>query len=143
VTARSARFSSGKTTFVRYCREEHVRPCRCLTSRGIRRRRDAAKVRPITPYTLGLLNEHRITARSGLDDFEVIRVPKVVPVSEEESGLEDSWKLGEWEKLDAWGFKRTYSEVAQGFVDGKDPPDMPSCSRLALSRTEDDSWECL
>jgi hypothetical protein len=103
-----------------------------------------------TCATLSLLDiaryqatKRRSKARSGLDDFEVIRVPKVVPVSEEESGLEDSWKLGEWEKLDAWGFKRTYSEVAQGFVDGKDPPDMPSCSRLALSRTEDDSWECL
>ena len=84
-----------------------------------------------------------MTARSGLDDFEVIRVPSVVPVSEEESGLEDSWKLGEWEKLDALGFKRTYSEVAQGFVDGEDPPNTPGCSRLTPSHTEDDSWEYL
>ena len=140
MTARSVRFSSGEMTFRR---EEHMQPCRSLTSPGIRRRRDAIKVRAITPDTVGLLNAYRMTARSGLDDFEAIRVPSVVPVSEEESGLEDSWKLGEWEKLDALGFKRTYSEVAQGFVDGKDPPNTPGCSRLTPSHTEDDSWEYL
>ena len=117
-----------------------MQPCHSLTSRGIKRERDAAKVGPTSSCSVRLLSAHRITAKSGLGDFEVIRVPKVVPISEEESGLEDSWKLGEWEKLDALGFKRTYSEVAQGFVDGKDPPNTPG---FALSRTEDDSWECI
>lgn len=64
-------------------------------------------------------------------------------MSEEELDIGDSWKLGDWEKLDAPSFKMTYSAVAQGFLDGKDPPNMPGCSRLTLSHIEDDSWEYL
>ena len=66
-----------------------------------------------------------------------------MPVSEEEPDLWDSWRLGDWVNLDVLGFKRTYSEVAQGFVEGKESLNTPGCSRLAPSRTEDDSWECL
>jgi len=82
-------------------------------------------------------------ARSGFDDFEIIRVPKVFPVTQEEPDLWDSWELGEWEKLDALGLKRTYSEVARGMVEGRNPPDTPGCFQFAPSQTEDDSWECL
>ncbi|KAF8551856.1 hypothetical protein OG21DRAFT_1512248 [Imleria badia] len=89
------------------------------------------------------MTEKRSKARSGFGDFEVIRLPKVVPVSEEEPNLGDSSRLSEWETLDALGFKRTYSEVARSFVDGKDPPETPDSSRLAQSGTEDDSWEYL
>ena len=92
------------------------------------------------PIHVALLSASRITARSGFDDFEVIRVPKVVPVTEEEPDLRDSWELGEWEKLDALGLKRTYSEVARGLVEGRD---MPGRSQFSPSHTEDDSWECL
>lgn len=97
-----------------------------------------------TPHNIvTLLSAHQITARSGPDDFEVIRIPNVVTILEEEADLEDSWGLREWETFDVWGLKRTYSEVAQGFVDGKDPPNTPGCSRLVSTRVEDDSWECL
>ncbi|KAG6380390.1 hypothetical protein JVT61DRAFT_8508 [Boletus reticuloceps] len=139
----TARCASGKTKILQYRLEERIQPCHFLTSRGIRRRRDAAKVCPITPYNLALLSAYHITARSSLDDFEVIRVPKVVPVLAEEPDIGDSWELGEWEKLDTLGFKRTYSEVARGFVDGKDPPNARGCSGLVPNNTEDDSWECL
>ncbi|KAF8452781.1 hypothetical protein L210DRAFT_3626791 [Boletus edulis BED1] len=103
-----------------------------------------------THTTLSLLDiaryqatKRRGKARSGLDDFEVIRVPKVMPVLAEEPDIGDSWELGEWEKLDALGFKRTYSEVARGLVDGKDPPNASGCSGHVPNNTEDDSWECL
>ena len=86
---------------------------------------------------------NRITARSGLGDFEVIRLAKVFPVPEEELELGDSSRLSEWEKLDALSFKRTYSEAAQGFVDGIDPPKTPGCSRVVRSGAEDDPWEYL
>lgn len=64
-------------------------------------------------------------------------------IAEEEPDLGDNWKLGDWEELDALGFKRTYSEVARGFIDGKDPPNAPRCSRLLPIDAEDDVWERL
>ncbi|KAF8834518.1 hypothetical protein BDN67DRAFT_1016426 [Paxillus ammoniavirescens] len=59
---------------------------------------------------------YRITkrrkARTGLGDFEVIRVPRVIPISDGEvSGIEDNWERDEWEKVDVIEFRRLYSEV--------------------------------
>ena len=73
----------------------------------------------------------------------MVRVPRVVPISEEEPDLGDGWKLREWENLDVFGYQRTYSEVARGFVDGKDPPNKAGCPRIASNGAEDDPWEYL
>ncbi|KAF9225060.1 hypothetical protein BS17DRAFT_779558 [Gyrodon lividus] len=63
-------------------------------------------------------------ARTCLGDFEVVKIPKVIAISEGdvvEIGHDWDQDSDKWEKVDIAGLKRTYSEVLRNAINGKDP----------------------
>ncbi|KIK92925.1 hypothetical protein PAXRUDRAFT_829521 [Paxillus rubicundulus Ve08.2h10] len=86
---------------------------------------------PARAMSLFEIAEHRITKKrqawTGLDgDFEVIRVPRVIPISDGEvSRIGNGWQRDEWEKVDVIEFRRLYSEVLRTALGWKLPPHQP------------------